>query len=165
MFPVGRVVAPENRHEVWRAVLAQGHEIANHTYSHSWLTNLSDEQVRQEILSWEVAIKKATGRPVNSKFVRPPAMAGFTSKEGDPRLRGVIGEMGMRVALWDVDSGSTRGYDSPRVLEEVASNTQNGSIVLHHFNRADIELLPEIIDNLHGREFELVTLGQLLNLA
>lgn len=59
-FIPGLVV--EQRPEVVEAVLEGGHEIAHHSYSHTWILNLTPEQECEEMEKGIEAIEKATGR-------------------------------------------------------------------------------------------------------
>jgi peptidoglycan/xylan/chitin deacetylase (PgdA/CDA1 family) len=58
-FIPGLVV--EQRPQVVEALLADGHEIAHHSYTHAWITRLSPEQEREEMERGFQAIKKAAG--------------------------------------------------------------------------------------------------------
>lgn len=60
---------PQNVKQLCRAY-AEGHTIASHTYSHPYLTQLSDEQITQEMNSTANAIHKALG--VHPLLMRPP---------------------------------------------------------------------------------------------
>jgi peptidoglycan/xylan/chitin deacetylase (PgdA/CDA1 family) len=51
----------EQRPQVVEGVLARGHEIAHHSYSHAWIVNLTPEQEREEMAKGFAAIKQATG--------------------------------------------------------------------------------------------------------
>jgi peptidoglycan/xylan/chitin deacetylase (PgdA/CDA1 family) len=58
-FIPGLVV--EQRPQVIEALLKDGHEIAHHSYTHAWITNLTPEQEREEMERGFQAIKRATG--------------------------------------------------------------------------------------------------------
>lgn len=107
-----------------RRVVEAGHEIGNHTYGHRPLDELSQEEVRAEILRAEEAIQKATG--VRTRLFRPPW--GRSSALGDQILR----EMGYEKVMW---SFGARDWEYPgheaisRVLLDQAGD---GSIVVLH---------------------------------
>jgi peptidoglycan-N-acetylglucosamine deacetylase len=52
----------EQRPQVAEAVLARGHEIAHHSYSHAWIVNLTPEQEREEMARGCEVIRAAAGR-------------------------------------------------------------------------------------------------------
>lgn len=159
LFPVGRVMGSSST--LWKEAVDRGHEIGCHTYSHAWLTKLSDEQVRKEVESWEEVAGKI-GIP-ETKWIRPPFMAGFAGR-WDSRLRRIFGKLGLAVALWSVDSGSTQRYPNitaQEVAEGVIRHIHPGAIILFHFIPPDIEALPIIVEEVRRQGYELVTLSQM----
>lgn len=161
-FPAGTMVTPQE--QLWREAYDAGHEFGNHTFSHRDLTGLTDQGILWEINQAQRVLNIAAGHPLPIRFLRPPGMAGFTTLDGDSRIRRLIAQCGLKIALWDVDSNAARYPDrvGPReVLQTVINSARSGSIILLHFTPADILALPEIIDNLKQR-FELVTLSRLL---
>ena len=51
-FPTGGAIEEHiglGRQDTWRRAIAEGHEIGNHTYTHSNLTKLTDDQIRFEM--------------------------------------------------------------------------------------------------------------------
>ncbi|CAO3610944.1 unnamed protein product [Mucor hiemalis] len=76
--------------------LNDGHHLCVHTYSHTPLTTLKNEQIVAEFYWTLKAIKKATG--VTSKCFRPP------QGDVDDRVRAIAWQMGMRNILWDADT-------------------------------------------------------------
>jgi peptidoglycan/xylan/chitin deacetylase (PgdA/CDA1 family) len=68
-FLIGKRV--EQFPEIARRIVAEGHEVGNHTYSHpANLPKENWEQVRQEIEKCSEAIERVTG--VRPKLFRPP---------------------------------------------------------------------------------------------
>jgi peptidoglycan/xylan/chitin deacetylase (PgdA/CDA1 family) len=120
-FEVGNAVA--GRASIARRVVAGGHRIGNHTWSHPSLTKLSSAGVRSEITRTQDAISAATGR--RPGCVRPPYGA------TNATVRTVLGSMGLTQALWNVD---TRDWSGISVSAIVASmNTaRHGSVILLH---------------------------------
>ncbi len=159
LFPVGRVMGPSS--SLWKEAVDRGHEIGCHTYSHAWLTKLSDKQVREEVEEWEEVADKI-GIP-ETKWIRPPFMAGFAGR-WDTRLRRIFGKLGLAVALWSIDSGSTQKYPNitaREIAEGVIRHIHPGAIILFHFIPPDIEALPPIVEEVRRQRYELVTLSQM----
>src|SRR5207248_10938068 len=67
-FLIGRYV--RLRPEIARAVLAAGHEIGNHTYSHPNLVLVSARRLRQELDDCRKALEDALG--TRTTLFRPP---------------------------------------------------------------------------------------------
>ncbi len=165
LFPTGKNV--ESYPETWQRAVEEGHELGNHTYSHPFLTNLSEEQVRQELSGWQEAVEKAIGGSYHTLFFRPPYGDGFFSGQGyhRERLQPIVAEKGMFPVMWDVElvyALRNDTYSSARITEHVLNNARGGSIVLLHFTEADIEALPRIISDLRERGLEPCSLRELL---
>ena len=58
----------------------EGHEIANHSWNHKYLSNLGTGEVSEQINQTNEAIKGITGTKV--KYLRPPYVA-MNSDESD----------------------------------------------------------------------------------
>ena len=160
LFPVGRVMGSSST--LWKEAVDKGHEIGCHTYSHPWLTKLSDEQVREEVENWKKVAGKI-GIP-ETNWIRPPYGAGFIPPPWDPRLRRILGELGLAVALWSIDSGSTQGYPditAKEIVNNVITNLHPGAIILFHFLPQDMEALPVIVEEVKRQGYELVTLSEM----
>lgn len=52
----------DQRPAVIEALLTRGHELAHHSYSHTWILNLSPEQEREEMEKGFQSIRRASGR-------------------------------------------------------------------------------------------------------
>jgi peptidoglycan/xylan/chitin deacetylase (PgdA/CDA1 family) len=79
---------------VMERLVADGHRIGNHTFSHRNLTKLADEEIANEILRTQHAIARHT---VPEKIFRPPF--GFHNS----RVDRVVSSLGYRMILWDVN--------------------------------------------------------------
>jgi peptidoglycan/xylan/chitin deacetylase (PgdA/CDA1 family) len=152
-FMIGRRVteAPE----LARRVLAEGHEVANHTFTHPTLSALSDEKVAAELDRCQEAIADAI--QVEPVWFRPPYGA-FRKNQGRLAL-----ERGLGVLLWSVDPRDWARPGVGRIAQTVLNNTQPGSIVLmHDLHRQTAEAVPQIFDGLIERGFEFTTISGFL---
>jgi peptidoglycan/xylan/chitin deacetylase (PgdA/CDA1 family) len=133
-------------------------EIGNHTFTHPHLTRISDAAVRDELLRTQEAIGGVTGR-VPALF-RPPY------GEYDGRVLRVAASLGLRTVEYDLPSGDPDAHATKAALVRwVLREARPGSIVVMHINHPRFhtaEALPEIVDGLRARGFELVTVGELL---
>jgi len=164
-FPMGSWV--ERHPEVWQRAVDEGHELGNHTYSHAFLTTISEDRVREELLRWQDAVDDALGYEYETLFFRPPGMDGFTSTGSakTKQLQEIIGGKGMVPILWDVElvyALRNDAYTTARVVDHVLSNARGGSIVLLHFSHVDIAALPAIFSGLRARGLEPCSLKELL---
>jgi len=95
-FLIGRYV--RQRPEIARAVLAAGHEIGNHTYSHPNLVLVSARRLRQELDDCRKALEDALG--TKTTLFRPP----FGGRR--PNVLRTARGMGLSPIMWSVT-----GYD------------------------------------------------------
>ncbi|KAJ1568680.1 chitin deacetylase [Cladochytrium tenue] len=82
--------------DVLLSAYEKGHQIGIHTWSHPYLTQLTNDQIVAEIVYSAMAIKEVTG--IVPKYMRPPY------GDLDDRVRGVLQAMGVRVVTWATDS-------------------------------------------------------------
>ncbi len=165
LFPTGQNV--EAYPESWKRAVQEGHELGNHTYSHPFLSNLSEERVREELSGWQEAVDNVLGEAYHTLFFRPPYGDGFLAGQDyqRERLQPIVAEEGMFPIMWDVElvyALRNEAYTASRITEHVLQNARGGSIVLLHFTEADIEALPNIIHGLRERGLEPCSLRELL---
>lgn len=135
-------------------------ELANHSYTHKHMPQLKkDEQVLEELLKTQAEIYNLTGRVPT--YFRPPF------GEFDTRLASLVGKAGLTTIEYDLASGDPdERATKPRLVNWVLKQARPGSIVVMHINHRQFptaDALPEIIQGLRKRGYELVTVGQLLN--
>ncbi|KAI9240280.1 MAG: hypothetical protein BYD32DRAFT_391966, partial [Podila humilis] len=73
----------------------RGHHLASHTWSHSGLTTLTNEEIVAELMWTQKYIFDHTGYKV--KYFRPPY------GDIDNRVRGIARELGFRTVIWSND--------------------------------------------------------------
>jgi hypothetical protein len=111
-----------------------GHEICSHTWSHTALTTLTNEQIIAEIRWTEKIIREVTG--VTPRYLRPPY------GDVDDRVRAVVEAAGYRILHWNLDSfdwqttGSTS--DILRNVQAKLSGSSSGFVLLGHDGRSDL---------------------------
>jgi peptidoglycan/xylan/chitin deacetylase (PgdA/CDA1 family) len=94
-FVLGQALETAKGQEIIKRAAAEGHAIGNHTYSHSDLTKLTPEQVRDEIVRTEHLIGDASR---GIKVLRPPYGA------HNAVVDAVVKDLGYALRLWNVDS-------------------------------------------------------------
>ncbi|MFH8369420.1 polysaccharide deacetylase family protein [Streptomyces sp. NPDC018031] len=141
--------------DVVRRIADEGHEVANHTWSHPRLTDKDESEIREELGRTQDAIEKITGR--RPTLMRPPQ--GRT----DDEVAKVSRELGLAQVLWSVTAKDYQTTDSDliksRVLDQVDTD---GIILLHDIYRGTVPAVPGIIDELKKRGYTFVTVPQLL---
>jgi peptidoglycan/xylan/chitin deacetylase (PgdA/CDA1 family) len=138
--------------------VADGHEVASHTYSHPNLTKLTGEQVQSELLKGAEAIKRAVGySPV---YFRPPG------GQYNEKTLLAAKAVGLTPVLWTVNSKDFL-HPSPEVLEQrLLASPSNGSILLCHDGIEEtMRILPDLVRRLRAKGYTFVTVSELAHQA
>jgi polysaccharide deacetylase family sporulation protein PdaB len=158
-FVVGKKV--EMYPELAKREIMEGHEIANHTYSHSYFNErMPEEKIQNEILKAEQIILKTTGQKPN--LFRPPG--GYYSENVVLAAK----KSGYLVVMWSWHQDS-KDWNTPgvnKIVKSVLKKTQNGDIILLHDyvegKTQTIDALKQILPKLKERGFRFVTVSELL---
>ena len=134
---------------------ASGHELANHSYTHSDMTTMSYSAIQNEINQTNNLIKQYTGQ--TAKFFRPPYISVNNTMYSAIDMGFVQGTMHND---WD---GSSSSY---QIANSVTQGVKDGQIILlHDFqgNTATVNALPTIIENLQSQGYQFVTMSELFS--
>ena len=152
-FPVGFRLQ-ENRALLDRMV-AEGHEVGNHTWDHQRLNAISPEKARLEVRSVQNFVYLHTG--ILPRLVRPPGGS------YDARVLEIIRDEGCAVGLWTANAGDWKKMSANEIVDKVLAQIHPGSIVLMHDEFMQTpQALPRIIRALRARGYHFVTASELL---
>jgi peptidoglycan/xylan/chitin deacetylase (PgdA/CDA1 family) len=141
------------RPDLLRRMVAEGHELGNHTWTHRVLTALTPDDVRDDVVRTNLEITGAGGTPA---LLRPPF--GVT----DARVNEVADGFGMQVALWNVDPQDWKTTDPAVITQHVLGAARRGAIVLlHDTSPATVDAVPGIVAGLRAKGFVPVTLSKM----
>ncbi|WP_425059647.1 Peptidoglycan-N-acetylglucosamine deacetylase [Sporomusa carbonis] len=149
-------VNAKNSPQILARELADGHELGNHGYSHKHLTEMTKENVEQEMSRTEEIIMALAPKPV---IFRPPG--GFFDK----KVLETAEEKGYTTVLWTIDPHDWARPPMQKVVNEVLDNIKPGSIILMHDGQYPLptpEAIVYVIDNLRQQGYEFVTVSELL---
>ena len=156
-FVLGEMVAEHP--EILARAAREGHEIANHSWSHPNLAKMSQEGVRSQLQRTDDEIKSATGK--RPTLFRPP-YGSTTERE----KRWIHDEFAYDVILWDVDPLDWKRPGPAVVRNRILKETRPGSIVLSHdIHPGTIDAMPSTFDELEAKGFKFVTVSELLGMA
>lgn len=134
----------------------EGHEIANHSWSHPNFGKMSDDGIRSQIRKTDDAIKNAIG--TSPTLLRPP-YGSVTARQ----KKWINHEFGYKIVLWDVDPLDWRRPGPNVVCNRIVKNTRAGSIVLaHDIHPGTIEAMPCVLKELEAKGFKFVTVSELI---
>lgn len=133
-------------------------ELGNHSWAHKHMTKLEPAKALNELLQTQAEIYDLTGQVPT--YFRPPF------GEFDAQLASVVGQAGMTTIEFDLASGDPDEHATKeKLVAWVLKKAQPGSIIVMHINHKQFptaDALPEIIQGLRKRGYELVTVGKLL---
>ncbi|MDQ6684841.1 MAG: polysaccharide deacetylase family protein, partial [Pseudomonadota bacterium] len=137
---------------VARRILAAGHQLADHSFSHGVMAKMSDAAVRAEAVATE-ALLDATGRTQKRLFRFPYGARNEAKLETVEALQ-------LRSMMWNVDSmdwaDPVPKSIADRVLNEV-SRQQRGVILFHDIQARTVVALPTVLDQLVADGYRFAT--------
>jgi peptidoglycan-N-acetylglucosamine deacetylase len=125
------------------AETAAGMWVANHSYTHPHMLNLSQAQMSSELSRTQSAIQSGGGG--TPRLFRPPY------GETNATLQSAASALGLRTVTWDVDSQDWNGASTAQIVQ-AASRLTNGQLILMHDQYATtIAAIPQIVAGLSSR--------------
>jgi peptidoglycan/xylan/chitin deacetylase (PgdA/CDA1 family) len=155
-FVTGRWV---NQYRLLARFIGHRYPVANHTYHHLPMTQLSDASVAREITTGAQAIRRRTRRD-------PRPLFRFPYGASDARVIAIANRLGYVPIRWTVDTLGWMGAANQSVsgaIRRVVDSLRPGAIILMHVGSAgdvdrstiDAHALPGVIDAVrrHGYSF------------
>lgn len=149
------------------AIAAAGHPVGNHSDSHPYFTQTTNEEIRAELAAAESAISALTGATTAPLFRFP-----FGDRE-DLDIR-VVNAAGYIPVRWTVDTlgwkGTSEGVTTALIRQRILDRLRPGQIVLMHVgahpddhSTLDADALPSVIEDLRDRGYSFTTVPDLLD--
>ncbi|WP_351236416.1 polysaccharide deacetylase family protein [Streptomyces sp. NPDC002133] len=144
--------------ETVRRLAAEGHEVANHTWTHQRLDTLDKEAIHDELARTQDAIAEITGE--KPTLMRPPQ--GRTDED----VTAVSKELGLSQVLWSTTAKDYATTDSALIEKRTLDQAgRDGIILLHDIYDGTVPAVPGIIAELKNRGYTFVTVPELLHPA
>jgi polysaccharide deacetylase family sporulation protein PdaB len=146
--------------EIAKRIKADGHEIGSHGYRHVNLSNLSKEEIKDEIMKAHKNIKEVT--EIDPKIIRTP------NGDYNNQVIEAVHECNYEAIQWGTDSLDWMNPGVNAIIERVTKRVHPGDIILMHASdtcKQTTEALPAILKYLKEQGYELVTVSELLQLA
>jgi len=137
---------------VAKRVLAAGHQLADHSFTHSVMAKLSDDAVRAETTDTE-ALLDATGRQPSSLFRFP---YGARTEGALSTVEGLK----LRSMMWNVDSMDWADPVPKSIAERVLSEVDKagrGVVLFHDIQGRTVQALPLVLDQLVADGYRFAT--------
>ncbi len=147
----------EDYPEEVKKIAEAGHDLGNHSSTHPHMSQLSKEQIKQELMETEEKVKSLTG--VDMDLFRPPF------GEYNNNVIEAAEECGYYTVQWDVDSLDWKEYGVESEINQVLNHKHlgNGSIILFHNDaKYTPQALDAIIKGLKEKGYEIVPVSELI---
>ncbi len=155
-FCIGKKI-PGNE-DMLKRIVAEGHIIGNHSYSHHPLFDLfGSEKMGDDLKLMNETMEAVTG--LTPKFFRPPY--GVTN----PNLKKAVEKGGFISIGWSIRSLDTVFRNENRLMQNVLRSLKPGAILLFHdTSKATVNILANLIDGIHESGYRIVRLDKMLKL-
>ena len=165
-FLVGKMVKAHP--ELAKQIVAEGHELGDHSMNHPRFDTITIPEVKQEILDCAAEIQKATGVKVN--LVRPPGVRlnekilvaardlGFTT---------IAENAGAHDFILEGDYSWYPGHAGfeehvKKIVTDIDKQLKNGVIIDLHDMPATAYAMDALVADIESRGYKIVTASQLL---
>ena len=144
--------------ELLKQMIADGHEIGNHSYAHPDFTTLEDDAIRREIRRTEEAVKRVGGVSTKPWFRAPYGAR-------NPHVLDLVVREGYWSIYWTIDTIDWREDATPALIRQrIRERLQNGAIILAHLaSHHTMEALPDILTELKQEGYRIVKVSEILH--
>jgi peptidoglycan-N-acetylmuramic acid deacetylase len=115
-----------------KRMIEEGHIVGNHTVNHKSLSDLSDEEIKNEIMNLHNSLYEKFGYEM--EYFRPP------KGEFSERVLDIVTNLGYKTVLWsfayddwDENNQGRENYGKSKILD----NLHNGAVLLLHATSKD----------------------------
>lgn len=140
-----------------KAILAAGHDLGNHSENHKNMSQLSDEEKKEELMKVHTKVQELTG--YDMFLFRPPY------GDYDNAVVNVAKDCGYYTIQWDVDSLDWKDYGVDSIIKTVTQHKHlgNGSIILcHNGAKYTAQALDTLIATLKNEGYTFVPISELI---
>ncbi|MDO4942304.1 MAG: polysaccharide deacetylase family protein [Lachnospiraceae bacterium] len=136
----------------------EGHLVGNHTVKHKSMPDLSERDIKEELITCADYCKEATGYEMDP-YVRPP------SGEYSERTLQICKNLGYKTVFWsmaylDYDVNNQPGADF--VIEHFNKYYHNGAIpLIHNVSKSNAEALDTVLTNLEEKGFSFPNIDKI----
>jgi len=139
--------------EILKAVVAAGHTVGSHTWSHKDLSRLTQDEAKAEFEKGLSAVSIALGNVPVAPFFRFPAL------KHPPEMVKYLGERNVAIFSTDFDSFDFKMRKPEQVIKSVMDKLEKrgkGIILMHDFQHATAEATPELLSRLKSGGYKVV---------
>lgn len=142
--------------ELVEQMIKENHIIGNHTVNHKSLPDISDEEIKKEVMDLHQAIFEKFNYEM--KFIRPP------KGEFSERTLKTTNNLGYKNVMWSFAYKDWEEKNQPNeenAIKMIVKNFHCGEIMLLHGNsKTNTKILPTIIDEARKEGYEFYSLEE-----
>lgn len=142
--------------DIIKRMIEEGHIIGNHTVNHKCMTDLSDEENKQEINKLSQSIYEKFNYEVT--YMRPP------KGEFSKRTLELTQNLGYTTVMWSfayTDFDDKNELENSKAIEKIINKLHNGEIMLlHGTSKTNMEILKELIQKIKQEGYEFKSLDE-----
>ena len=154
-YPLGICLKEEDR-DVWQAVIDAGCEIGTHTMRHSTINKGEAKVLLSQLLKPQEQLDRVLGYHYPIRTLRPPYGTVEDSQGRVTTALNALKRAGFNhVVNWDVSQTDP---------VKAAPAVRNGSILLYHARKKDVDCIRQLVPVLLEKGFEFVTIAELIGL-
>lgn len=139
--------------ELIRQIIDDGHVLANHTYRHYTMDEVSIEEATEEVVCLHNYILE--------NFQYEMEYFRFPKGEFSEASLALVQDLGYKSIFWSfayADWDANNPADPAASLDKITSSTHNGAIyLLHAVSATNADILGDAIDNIHEQGYTFVT--------
>lgn len=142
--------------DIVKRMIEEGHIVGNHTVNHKCLPNLSDEEIKKEIMDLHNAVFEKFGYEM--KYFRPP------KGEFSQRVIDIVTKLNYTTVMWssayddwDNEKQNREEYGKNKILD----NIHNGCVLLLHATSKDNSIiLDDVIKKTREMGYEFKNINE-----
>ena len=142
--------------ELVKQMIEEGHIIGNHTVNHKTMPELSEEEIKKEVIDLHMSIYEKFGYEM--KYMRPP------KGEFSEKSIKYTNTLGYKTVMWSFayeDWNENKQPNEEKAKEKIIDNFHNGEIILLHGNsKTNTNILDSIIKEAKSMGYEFKSLDE-----
>jgi peptidoglycan/xylan/chitin deacetylase (PgdA/CDA1 family) len=138
--------------EILKQVVAQGHTVGSHTWSHKDLSKMPVEMAKAEFEKGFSGVKRAAGVPTASFFR-------FPSLKHPQEIVNYVGSRNIAIFSTDIDSFDFTMRKPDAVVKAVMKKLEKkgkGMLLMHDFQQATSKAVPDLLRELKAAGYKVV---------
>ena len=144
-----------------KRISEEGHLVGHHSHYHARMPLLHDDGLRSDVLEAQAVIERTTGADPRPWFRCP-----FGAGSDDPRVLGVLGELGYRNVHWHVELDDWETWRTGTAIAEdairgVEAHGDGAVVLLHTWPGGTGDAIEPMVEGLRARSASFVSVAEL----